>query len=246
MSKKYVRWRNMNLPKVEKVELSTGNIMLRAVAVGILILIALICFGTAIRDFVSVQPGWQEITVESDEVNCSTDFILQYDFTDYGGNASAAYKLIISLYSDACEEAYQIFSKDASVEGIHNLAYLNSHVNETVTVDETLYNALKLLEASGNRNVFLAPVYVEYNRVFHSSSKEEAAWYDPGQNPEIMAYIQELVAFCNDPEQVRLEILDNNQVCLYVSQEYLNYAEENELGSFLDFGWMSNAFIIAA
>ena len=75
MSKKYVRWRNMNLPKVERVELSTSHIVLRAIAVGVLILIAVLCFGTAIREFLNVQPGWQEITVESDEVNCSTDFI---------------------------------------------------------------------------------------------------------------------------------------------------------------------------
>lgn len=244
MSKKYVRWRNMNLPKVEKVELSTSHIVLRAIAVGVLILIAVLCFGRAISDFVNVQPGWQEITVESDEVNCSTDFIFQYDFTDYGGDASAAYKLLTSLYSDACEQGYRIFSKDFSQEGVYNLAYLNSHVNETVTVDPALYDALKLLEESGSRHIYLAPVYVEYNRVFSSGSPEEASWYDPTRNPEIMAYIQELVTFCNDPDMIRMEILEENQVCLRVSEDYLSYAQENELGAYLDFGWMTNAFVI--
>lgn len=244
MSKKYVRWRNMNLPKVEKIELSTSNITIRAIAVGVLILIAVISFGVAIREFFNVQPGWQEITVESDTVNCSTDFIFNYDFTDYGGDASAAYKLLTSLYSEACEDAFRIFTKDVSEEGVYNLAYLNSHVNETVTVDETLYEALALITESGSRHLYLAPVYVEYNRVFTSSSAEEASWYDPAQNPEILAYIQELAAFCNDPEMIDLELLDNNQVCLYVSESYLSYAEENQLDAFLDFGWMTNAFII--
>lgn len=244
MSKKYVRWRNMNLPKVEKIQLSTSNIVLRAIAVGVLILIAVICFGRAISDFVNVQPGWEEITVESDAVNCSTDFIFNYDFTDYGGDASAAYKLLTSLYSDACEDAFLIFTKDVSQEGVHNLAYLNAHTNETVTVEEALYEALELIVQSGNRHIYLAPVYVEYNRIFSCDSAEEAAWYDPVQNEEIMAYIQELIAFCNDPEMVDLELLGENQVCLHVSDAYLAYAEENGLDAYLDFGWMTNAFII--
>lgn len=244
MSKKYVRWRNMNLPKVEKIQLSNKNITLRAVGAGILILIAVISFGVAISDFLNVQPGWQEITVESDNVNCSTDFIFSYDFTDYGGDASAAYKLLTSLYSEACEDAFRIFTKDVSQEGVYNLAYLNSHPNEVVTVDETLYEALALIQSSGNRHIYLAPVYVEYNRVFSSASAEEAAQFDPTQNPEVQSYIRELVAFGNDPEMIDLELLDNNQVCMRVSDAYLSYAEENQLDAFLDFGWMTNAFII--
>lgn len=244
MSKKYVRWRNMNLPKIEKIELSTKNITLRAIGAGILILIAVLCFGVAIREFFSIQPGWQEIAVESDAVNCSTDFIFNYDFSDYGGDASAANKLLTSLYSEACEDAFMIFTKDVTEEGVHNLAYLNSHVNEIVTVDEALYDALELIANSGNRHLYLAPVYVEYNRVFASDSAEEASWYDPARNPEILSYIQELTSFCNDPEMIDLELMGNYQVRLFVSDVYLAYAEENQLDAFLDFGWMTNAFII--
>lgn len=244
MSKKYVRWRNMQLPKVEKIELSTSNIVLRAIGAGVLILIALICFGTALSDFFNTQPGWEEITVESDSVNCSTDFIFNYDFTDYGGDASAAYKLLTSLYSEACEDAFLIFSRNVTDDSVNNLAYLNAHVNETVTVDPALYEALELLVNSGSRHIYLAPVYVEYDRVFSASSAEEASWYDPAQNEEVGSYIKELVSFCADPEMIELELMGNQQVCLRVADDYLAYAEENALDSFLDFGWMTNAFII--
>lgn len=244
MSKKYVRWRNMHLPKVEKIELSTSNIVLRAIGAGVLLLIALICFGTALSDFFNTQPGWEEITVESDSVNCSTDFIFNYDFTDYGGDASAAYKLLTSLYSDACEDAYLIFTKDTADDSVNNLAYLNAHVNEIVTVDPVLYDALELLVNSGSRHIYLAPVYVEYDRVFSASSAEEASWYDPAQSEKVSGYVKELVSYCSDPEMINLELLGNNQVCLHVADDYLAYAEENALDAFLDFGWMTNAFII--
>lgn len=244
MSKKYVRWRNMQLPKVEKIELSTSNIVLRAIGAGVLILVALICFGVALSDFFNTQPSWEEITVESDSVNCSTDFIFNYDFTDYGGDASAAYKLLTSLYSEACEDAFLIFTKDVLDDSVHNLAYLNAHVNETVTVDPTLYEALELLVNSGSRHIFLAPVYVEYDRVFSSSSAEEASWYDPAQNEEVNSYVKELVSYCSDPEMIRLELLGDGQVYLHVADAYLAYAEENALDDFLDLGWMTNAFII--
>ena len=174
----------------------------------------------------------------------AAQILFNYDFTDYGGSASAAYKLLTSLYSDSCENGYRIFSKDYSQEGVYNLAYLNNHVNEPVSVDPVLYNALKLLVDSGSRHIYLAPVYVEYNRVFSSSSPEEAAWYDPAQQPVIMEYIQELVAFCNDPQQINLELMEDGKVQLYVSDAYLAYAEENMLDAFLDFGWMTNAFVI--
>ena len=41
---------------------------------------------------------------------------------------------------------------------------------------------------------------------------------------------------------IRLEILEDNRVRLCVSQEYLAFAQENELGKLLDFGFLTNAF----
>jgi len=47
-----------------------------------------------------------------------------------------------------------------------------------------------------------------------------------------------------DPEMISLEILGNNQVRLNVSEAYLAYAETEEIDVFVDFSWMTNAFII--
>lgn len=244
MSKKFVRWRNMNLPKVEKIELSRGNIILRVIAIGILIVIAAVCLGSALSEFFNTQPGWENIMAESDTVNCSADFAFNYDFTDYGGSASAAFKQLTSLYTQGCEDAFRIFSKDFAEDGLYNVAYLNSHVNEIITVDETLYEALALIEQYDSRHIYLAPVYVEYNRIFACDTAEEAVRFDPAQNPELVPYIQELVSYCNDPKMIHVELLGDNQVRLNVADEYLTYAEENALDAFIDFNWMTNAFII--
>ena len=59
-------------------------------------------------------------------------------------------------------------------------------------------------------------------------------------------YVRELAAFANDPTMVQVTLLPENRVRLDVSEEYLAYAEENELTTFVDFGYLLNAFLCDA
>ena len=236
MSKKEVRWRNMNLPKNETINLSGKNIGLRAFAVGVLLLIAVIFLGRALSDFLNTEPGWQSVEVESDTVNVSTEFNFSYDFSDYGGTASMAYKKLIDVYSRATEDAYRIFHQQVEE--------LNNHLNEPFAVDPALYDALALLVAHNNRYFYLAPVYQEYAGIFLSGGDGEAAQFDPNQNPELVPYISQAASFANDSEMIRLELLEDNQVQLFVSEEYLAFAEEYEITKFVDLNWMTNAFVV--
>jgi len=242
MSKNDRRWKPGMRP-VLKIDLSTQNIALRVIAVGILIVIAAVALVTGLNILLNKEPGWQEIEVNSQTVHCGEDFKFTYDFSEYGGNSTAAYKQVVKLYSAAMEDCFRVFIGDSADETVHNVAYLNAHVNETVTVDPILYDALSLIKQYDNRNVYLAPVYVEYNRIFHAESEAEAASFDPAKNAELSAYIQELAGFANDPAMIDLEILENNQVRLHVSDAYLAAADGYELEGYLDFGWMTNAFI---
>ena len=121
---------------------------------------------------------------------------------------------------------------------------VNDAPNRVVTVDPALYEALSLIKQYGNRSLYLAPVYLEYDRIFQSASEVEAAAYDPAQTAEVAAYVGQIAAFANDPEMIDLELMDNNQVRLVVSDAYLAFSQENEITVFTDFGWMRNAFII--
>lgn len=241
--KKYGRDNRPYVKPVTRIELNESNTRLRWILAVVLLCIAVVAIAIGLMSALDVEPGWQTVTVSSDQPNCSGDFTLLYDFRDSGGGAAAQLRQLTNLYTQATEEAYRTFTPDLLEEGLHNIAYLNAHINETVTVEEALYQALTLVKAYGDRHVFLAPAMVEYNRVFRSESDAEAALYDPAGNAETARYLQELAQFAGDPAQISLELQENCQVQLKVSPEYLAFAEENGIEVFLDFGWMTNAFI---
>jgi len=211
---------------------------LRVVLVAICVVVALVCFGFGIGRLLSVETGWQTVQITSDKINCSADFTLQYDFSTAGAEASAVNKALSQLYGKATEDAYTLFYRDGE------LKKLNKHPNETVTVEPAVYEALELIAESGDRSLYLGPVYVEYNRIFLSTTEGEAQRYDPARQPELAEYVGKLAQFARDAQSVDVLLLGEGQVKLTVSDSYLAFAEENGIEAFLDFGWMKNAFIV--
>ena len=45
-------------------------------------------------------------------------------------------------------------------------------------------------------------------------------------------------------EEIDLKLLDNNKIILFVSEDYLSYADETGFSNFIDFSFMKNAVII--
>ena len=232
-----------NLKPVTRIELTETNTKLRWALIVVLLAVAVVAIGTGLMSLLNTQPSWQTVEVTASGPNCGGDFKFLYDFSDCGSSATAKNKELTGLYSEAAQNAYRLFSPEVLEEGLQNVAYLNAHVNEAVTVDPGLYPALELLAAYDDRHCFLAPAGAEYDRVFLCENDAEAALYDPARNPGTAQWLRELAAYARDPEQIRLEILGQNRVRLLVSEEDLAFAEENEIGTFLDFGWMKNAFI---
>lgn len=237
--------RDLPHPKpVQKVELSEKNIHWRVVLIVLFLAIAMVAFGYAVSSYFSADSGWREIQVESTaKTNCGNEFIFQYYLGDSGISATAENKALITLYTEAAINAYQLFNSDEDFEGVNNLHYLSRHPNETVEVDKVLYEAFALLEEYGNRSLYLAPVYAEYNNLFYCNDDSQTVNFDPYQNGEVLEYFSEILAFANDPEAVNIELLGNNQVRLTVSDAYLEYAAEMGIDSFIDFFWMKNAFV---
>lgn len=152
-------------------------------------------------------------------------------------------KALTLLYTDSIVKAYKMFSMDESFEGITNVYDLNRHPNETMVVDDALYHAFELIAETGNRAIYLAPVYTEYDNLFFCNDDSETVNYDAYQNGEVAAYFSEVAAYSNDPSDVNVELLGGNQVRLSVSDDYLAFAEKNFISDFIDFSWMKNAFI---
>lgn len=232
------------IPPVKRIELVRTDNKFRWILIAVLLAAGVTAIAVGLFSLVNTQPGWVTVEAAAEDISCSGDFVLQYDFSESGGSATAENKKLTDLYSQAAVNAFSIFTADVEREGVQNVYYLNRHPNEEITVDDALYRALELLESKDSRMLYLAPVYVEYDRVFQSDSDPWAEALDPMRNEEAMAYVQQIVTFTGDPDHIDLTLLGENRVKLFVSDEYLTFAEEYEIDSFVEFGWMKNAFII--
>lgn len=215
---------------VRKVEVDHKHIRLRVVLLLLCILVAAFALGHGIHLLINKQPGWQTVEISSDTLNCSGDFTLQYYLP---GGVNGEYRQVVSVYEQACVDAYRYFSTDGELGTIVP--------NSPVKISPVLYQVLEQIQRSGNRCIYLAPVYSEYRRMFLCENEAEAAIYDPRQNAEIAQQIAELAAWCNDPAVVDLVLLGDNTVELKVTGEYLQYMLDAD--TYLDLGWMKNAFV---
>ena len=241
---KNARDRRPYVKPVTRVELDQTNVKLRWILVAVFFVIAIAAFGIGINELLKTEPGWQSVRASSDQPNSGTEIVLMYDYSGLGATASQVNKALETKYSQACTDAFAIFSGDISRDGLGNVHHVNASPNQEISVDPALYAAFELLERYANRSIFLAPVYVEYDRIFNSESDPEAAGNDPMKNPDVKAYIEELIGYTSDPLMVSLELLGDNRIRLNVAQAYLDYAAENDIAEFIDFGWMRNAFVI--
>ena len=228
---------------VQKIELTDKNIKLRLAAAVLFLIVAVTAFTYGIVGFLKGEAGWREIEVYSTAgVTCGEDFVFLYEVGSQE-SVSTEVRNVTTLYSNAAKSAYEIFNADVEIEGVVNLWYINHHPNEEITVDEALYNALSQVSEDGGRWIYLGPVYSIYDNLFYMSSPDGAADFDPRLNPVIGELFQEICRFAEDSEAVELVLMGNNTIELKVSEEYLAFAEAEELEAFIDFYWIKNAFI---
>ena len=231
------------MPRITNIEVAQKNLPVRIILLALAIVIAIGAFAYGFTKLLTTEPGWTAIEVTPSELNCGEDFVLNYNLGAGETSATAESKALKTLYGQLVVDAYQIFNNDFESEELHNIRYLNEHINQEITVDPALYQALGEIVKAENRNIYLAPVYAQYLQLLVCENDLSAAQYDPQLQPETKAYITDVVQYANNPEMINIEILGENKVRLNVSAEYLSFAEENEIEYFLDFSWMKNAFI---
>lgn len=241
------RDRTYDQPKpVERVELNEKHPRARMIILIAAIVVALIAFGHIIVTRATVTNGWREIEANTtaDRVNVGQDFSFLYHLGSSGVSAAAESKALVILYTDAATEAYRIFNHHEAFEGVNNLYTLNQQVNTPVQVDPALYQAFELIDRLNSRYVYLAPVYAEYHNLFFCNDDWETVSFDPYQNEEVRAYFAQAAEFAADSAEVNVDLLGDNTVQLTVSDRYLAFAEEYGITSFVDFYWMTDAFVI--
>ena len=225
---------------MEKIQLSGEHLTLRLIAAVAFLVLGAGTLTYAFTQLLSPETGWQAIEAGTlDGIGCGDEFVFYYEL----GSSLAEGRAVTQLYSDACRRMYRVFHVSESFEDVTNLRDVNLHPNEVLTVDEVLYRAFETVQRYGDRTIYLGPVYERYNGLFLCTDDSQIADYDPYLSREVREEYETAAAFAVDPQSVDLRLLGDNQVCLYVSEAYLAYARQREVERFLDFGWLTNAFI---
>ena len=223
---------------VERIELSGKRLGWRLLAVVLLLAIGAASLAYAFTELLSPsRPGWTEIKATGG-LSCAEDFVFLYDAV-----SSAEQKVVTALYSDLTAKAWALFS-NVETDDTQSIRYLNDHPNETVEVDAALYSAFETVSATGSRLLYLAPIAAVYDDLFFCQDDALTVDFDPLLNDDLRAYFAEVAGYAQDPEAVNLELLGDNRVCLRVSDAYAAFAAREEIADFIDFHWMTNAFII--
>ena len=241
-----ISWKKSGLPdgELRKARPRVNRATLRAALLAAALLLVAAAFTCGLSGLFGGESGMQEITVLSGgKLNCGDDFTLFYALGAGEASAAEERRALQTLYTQAAADAYRLFSAGAECGDCGNLTDINGHVNETLQVEPALYEALALLEESGVRYHYLAPVYGTYFSLFQCGQDSEAVEYDPYVNAGVRAFCREAAAFACASDEISLELLGNNRVCLHVSDAYLRFAEENGISSFIHLFWLENAFI---
>lgn len=237
--------RDMPHPKpVEKIQLSEGNVGRRLIAAAVVLVIGGAALAYAFTQLMTPETGWRAIEASTTAgANCGDEFVFLYELGADGAAPSVENRAVSALYTDTCRTLFRLFHTVESFEGITNLRDISLHPNETLAVDAALYRAFEKIQGCGDRTLYLGPVYARYGDLFYCQDDAQLVDFDPYLSNAVREEYRAVSAYACDPQAIDLRLLGDGKVCLYVSQEYMAYAEREGIECFLDFGWMINAFI---
>lgn len=227
---------------ITHVEVSDKNRNVRLIAAIVLLVIGALALTVGITSLLNKDTGWQEVQISTQERSCSENFLFQYHFSGSGSEATALNKQLEAAYGEACVKAYQLFTPDEAIDGVKNLYYVNHNPNKTIAVDPVLYAAFEKLV--GTPWLYLGPAYAHYSSIIYNSGEAMLTQLDPHVSPDAADYVKKIADFAGDTKAIHLELLGDNQVTLHVSEDYLAFAEAEEIENFIDFGYLTNAVII--
>lgn len=226
---------------VKKIELSDENVKKRLIAAVLFLIIGVSLLVYCFVNFLSPGNGWTTINANR-TVSNSPDFVFQYYLGAGSLSASAENKALTALYNEYTEKAYQLFDHQIAFENVNNLYTLNSKPNEEITVDAALYDMFTAFQEHDSRYLYMAPICDRYDNVFFCDGDEALKDFDPLSSEEIKQEYSRTAAYVNDPDMIDVKLLGDNKVMLFVSEEYLKYAEEEGITEFIGLSWLQNAF----
>lgn len=228
---------------VNQIELSDSNVKKRAIAAVLFLIIGVGLLVYCFMNWMTPQTGWTTIEANRTQNN-SSEYIFQYNLGASGMSASAENRAITLLYNETAEKAYRLFNDMESFDNVVNVGDINRYPNQELEIDEALYKAFEVFDRCGSRYLYLAPIYKRYDDIFFCLDDSQLVDFDPLISDEVRDEYKRIAAYINDPEAVSLQLLGDNKVRLFVSDDYLKFAEEEGITAFIGFSWFKNAFEI--
>ncbi len=233
-----------NTERIEIDEISSKKKKLRAVVAIFFMALAIAAITYGILSLFSTDPGWRVIEAASGvSEDIGGNIVFRYNTGQAGLSARSEYRLVKDAYAEAVTEASKSFGSDYYSDTA-NLFALNSSPNTEVEINDELYAALELIRNFGGREIYLAPIYEYYTSIFFAGSDSEAEVFDPYKNSKAAEYFAELCKFANDADSIGIKLNEERRAELYVSEEYLAYAEENGITEFISLGYIKNALAV--
>ena len=233
-----------NQPKLLKVEVSEKNVKLRLVLVILLVALGVGLMVYAFHGLITKEPGWYTVELTKGHTELNDELIFNYCIGGSDLSAADEYKQVSTLYATEVSRAYRLFDVHRGYEDVVNLYTINQYPGETFEVDALLYQAFALMEEMDSRILYMGPVFSEYRNLFSSQNEVQAELCDPHTDEETRQYLEQVMAFANDPASITLELLGENRVSLRISEAYRGFLRENGVTEAIDFGWLTNAFLV--
>lgn len=228
---------------VQRIELSEENKSKRAIASVLFLIIGVALLVYCFVVFITPERGWTVIKADSTE-NDSYDFVFNYYLGADGGDTRAENRSVTALYNRTAEKVSRLFDENRDFDGIVNIHTLNGSPNAEFEVDEVLYKVFSLFSEYKSRYLYAAPIYSRYENLFYCDDDSLLSDFDPLISEEVREEYKNTARYANDPAMVDLKLLGGNRVRLFVSEEYLSYAEKEGITDFIGLSWLKNAFEI--
>ena len=214
------------------------------------ILIIIFSVFTSILLFVGLGIGIYYWTTDSAGIvnielaNYKDEYEMKYNLTGSRHDATYIKKEVTKMTNSHLDLCVKLFDSVNLYDDLVNVAYINNHINESIKVNDALYNAFKMINDNKSREIFFGPIFEYNDKIFSLDNDDEVKKIDYNYNSEMYNYLTSVYKFKNDSNAINIELLDDYVIKLNVHENYVNYLKENNSKRYIDFGYLKNAFIV--
>lgn len=234
--------------KQEQITPSSEHLWLRVIGFVLALAVAVGAFTVAVTSIGRKESGYQRIEAASDpealKLSQSVDF--QVYLKGSSSEIKHAVNELSAVYTPALLRVSRLLDAETEYEGLVNIASLNAHPGEDLTVDAELYELLLDAQEKSRAGegflLFGAPFLRAWQDILYLAEPQD---FDPLRSDTERERLQKLLDAVSDPESCALIPVDDEKhvLRLEISEEYRRVLRETEQeGPVLDLGLLHDAY----